>query len=133
LPHLVRLRLASGPLHVDQILDPWLEEDVVAAAYPLSEPEVQEKPTQFVKPDVRIASAPENREQSSHASPPQKEYQIHRSPDNLLLCITTMAPRWPTPPLETDGSFSVVLRGAESARSSLDGLDSSSTTERPRR
>ena len=48
--------MVSGALNVDELLNPCLEEDVVATAYSLLESQMQEKLAQIDEPDVRIAS-----------------------------------------------------------------------------
>jgi hypothetical protein len=61
--HLVRRRLASRPLHVDQLLDPRPEEHAVTAAHPLFESEMEEQAAEIVETDVRTAPAAEDLEQ----------------------------------------------------------------------
>lgn len=56
--------MVPGALHVDQLLDARLEEEVVTAADPFVETQVQEQASQVLEVDVRVAAAPEDLEQS---------------------------------------------------------------------
>jgi hypothetical protein len=55
---LVRLRLASLPLQVDELLDTRLYEDVVAASNTLLKTQVGEQLTKIIEADVGIGLPP---------------------------------------------------------------------------
>lgn len=143
LPDLIRLRLATGALHVDQLLDPRSYEDVMAASHPFLESEMQEQSPQVVEADVRVAPASEDLEQSllmlGHSAklphrgvpgqvpvtttlPPQNVYwtDLHNHPERgVVVCILRRAPGRPNDATCRQPGRWYVLRAGRS--SALDG------------
>lgn len=60
LAHLIRLGQVSFTLEVDEGLDSFLHEDVMASPRSLLEPEAQEKGTKVIECQVGIRAAAEN-------------------------------------------------------------------------